>query len=132
MNKDIIQTINKLENLKFIGPVLLNDINRAEKELNIKFAEDYIQYVKKFGAISANGLELTGITKYERLSVVSVTQNEKKLNFNMPDNMYVIENVGINGILILQDSNGAVYSFIKNRNPIKIANSLAEYIESVM
>ena len=69
--KDIIQTINNLENMRFIKPTSMEQIIEAEKELGVNFADDY---VKKYGVISAKGIELTGVTNYERLSVVSVTK----------------------------------------------------------
>ena len=45
--KDIIQTINNLENMRFIKPASMEQIIEAEKELGLNFAEDYTKYVKK-------------------------------------------------------------------------------------
>lgn len=127
--KDIIQTINNLENMRFIKPASMEQIIKAEKELGVNFAEDYTKYVKKYGAISAKGIELTGVTNYERLNVISVTKRERNMNPNIPANMYVIENIAIDGIIALQDKIGKVYTIAPNGTSKLICNSLSEYIE---
>lgn len=127
--KDIIQTISNLEDMRFIKPTPIEQIIKAEKELSINFADDYTKYVKKYGAISAKGVKLTGITNYERLNVVSVTKRERNINPNIPANMYVIENITINGIIALQDETGKVYTVTPNKNPKLSYNFLSEYIK---
>ena len=127
--KDIIQTINNLENMRFIKPVSMEQIIEAEKELGVNFADDYIKYVKKYGVISAKGIELTGVTNYERLSVISVTKRERNMNPNIPANMYVIENIAIDGIIALQDETGKIYTITPNGTPKLSCNSLSEYVE---
>lgn len=127
--KDIIQTINNLENMRFIKPASIEQIIEAEKELGVNFADDYIKYVKKYGVISAKGIELTGVTSYKRLSVVFMTKKERNINPNIPANMYVIENIAINGLIALQDETGKVYTVTPNKTPKLSYNSLSEYIE---
>lgn len=127
--KDIIQTISNLENMRFIKPVSIEQIIEAEKKLGVNFADDYIKYVKKYDAISAKGIELTGVTTHERLSVVSITKKERNMNPNIPINMYVIENIAIDGLIALQDKTGKVYTVTPNETPKLSCNSLSEYIE---
>ena len=127
--KDIIQTINNLENMRFIKPAPVEQIIEAEKELGVNFADDYIKYVKKYGVISAKGIELTGVTNYKRLSVVFITKKERNINPNIPANMYVIENIAIDGLIALQDETGKVYTVTPNETPKLSYNSLSEYIE---
>lgn len=127
--KDIIQIISNLENMRFIKPTSVGQIIEAEKELGLNFANDYIKYVEKYGAISAKGIELTGVTTHERLSVVSITKKERNMNPNIPINMYVIENVAIDGIIALQDETGKIYTITPNKTPKLSYNSLSEYIE---
>ena len=107
----------------------MEQIIEAEKELGVSFADDYIKYVEKYGVISARGIELTGVTTHERLSVVSVTKKERNMNSNIPANMYVIENIAIDGIIALQDETGKVYTITPNGNPKLSYNSLSEYVE---
>lgn len=127
--KDIIQTISDLEDMRFIKPASMEQIIKAEKELGVNFADDYTKYVEKYGAISAKGVELTGVTNYERLSVVSVTKRERNMNPNIPANMYVIENIAIDGIIALQDETGKVYTVTPNKTPKLSYSSLSKYIE---
>ena len=127
--KDIIQTISNLENMRFIKPASMEQIIEAEKELGVNFADDYTKYVEKYGAISAKGIELTGVTNYKRLSVVSITKRERNMNPNIPANMYVIENIAIDSLIALQDETGKVYTVTPNKTPKLSYNSLSEYIE---
>lgn len=128
--KDIIQVISNLENLRSLTPASMEEITEAEKDLSVKFADDYIQYVEKYGVIRARGFELTGVTVHERLSVVSVTRKAREMEPNLPANMYVIENVAIDGILALQDETGKVYAISPGGTPKLMYNSLTEYIEN--
>lgn len=127
--KDIIRIISNLEDMRFIKPASMEQIIEAEKELGVSFADDYTKYVEKYGVISARGIELTGITTHERLSVVSVTKKERNMNSNIPANMYVIENIAIDGIIALQDETGKVYTITPNGTPKLSYNSLSEYVE---
>ena len=127
--KDIIQTISNLENMRFIKPTSMEQIIESEKKLSVNFADDYTKYVKKYGVISAKGIELTGVTTCERLNVISVTKRERNMNPNIPANMYVIENIAIDGLIALQDETGKVYTVTPNKTPKLSYNSLSEYIE---
>ena len=127
----IIKVIEKLQGLRCLTPLIEKDINDAEQVLGLKFADDYRTYTKKFGAISAEGLELTGVVAAPRLNVVEVTISEKSLNQNIPDDMYVIENTGIDGILILQNARGEIFSISPSSKPIKKFASLTEYLQSI-
>lgn len=129
--KDIIQIISNLEDVRFLKPASMEEILEAEKELGVRFADDYIKYVEKYGAISARGIELTGVTTHERLSVVAVTKKERELNLNIPANMYVIENIAIDGVIALQDETGKIYTITPNGNPKLKYNSLSEYVEKL-
>ena len=127
---NIISTIKALPKLLPLKPVSADAISEAEKELNLKFAEEYKTYVSEFGAILADGIELTGIAKSKSRNVVSVTIQERNLNARVPKNLYVIENIGIDGIIVWQDESGIVYKTSPNADPLKIAASLTGYIES--
>lgn len=127
--KDIIQIISNLEDMQFIKPASMEQIIEAEKELGVSFADDYTKYVEKYGVISARGIELTGVTTHERLSVVSITKKERNMNSNIPSNMYVIENIAIDGIIALQDETGKVYTITPSGTPKLSYNSLSEYVE---
>ena len=42
--------------------------------------------------------------------------------------MYVIENTGVDGILILQNAKSEIFNIMPNAKPEKKFNSLAEYL----
>ena len=125
----IVKLINSLPNLLTLKPATAKEITEAEIRLGVGFAEDYKEYLATFGAIMAEGIELSGIAKSEHRNVVSLTKKERELNSKVPYNMYVIENTGVDGIIIWQDTNGTVYQTQPNIAPRPIAASLADYIE---
>lgn len=125
----IIDTLNKLQNIATGIRATDGQIEQAEKELGLKFAPEYIRYVKRFGVFSASSVELTGITDIDRLNVVSATKRERKLNPKIPNDMYVIENLAIDGFVVLQDASGVIYYISPCYEPKKMFESLEEYIE---
>ena len=130
MNKKIVDVISKLPDLLPLKPATDSQISDAESKLKVSFADDYKAYLKEFGAIMADGIELSGIAKSEHRSVVSLTEQERALNPNVSHTMYVIENTCVDGIIIWQDTKGKIYQTKPESKPKKIADSLVEYIES--
>lgn len=125
----IIETIKKLPELLTLKPVDIEEIENIEIELALRLAEEYKEYLQTFGAVMADNVELTGATKSQNRNVVSVTQREWKANPLIPHTMYVVENVGIDGIIIWQDTSGNIYQSMPNCQAEKIAGSLADYLE---
>ncbi|MCZ6155602.1 SMI1/KNR4 family protein [Campylobacter ureolyticus] len=126
----IVETIQNLENLIPLKPASIEDIENVEIELALPLAKDYKEYLLNFGAIMANDIELTGIAKSKNRNVVDVTKREWNLNRKIKHNLYVVENIGIDGIIIWQDSSGSIYESRPNYEAKKIANNLLEYIKS--
>ena len=127
---EIVKTINELQDLLALGEATAIEISDAETQLRLRFADEYKEYLSHFGAIIADGIELTGIAKSEHRNVIFVTKQECGLNPQVPRNMYVVENVGIDGIIIWQDSSGAIYQSLPGKIPQKIFDNLSEYIKS--
>ena len=130
MLNDIIETIKNMPDLLPLQPASDTQITDAEIQLRVRFAEDYKKYLKTYGAIIANGIELSGIAKSEHRNVISLTKKERELNPKVPNTMYVIENTCIEGIIIWQDKNGDIYQTQPGTEPKKIASSLVEYIKN--
>ena len=123
--------VNKLKNKpSFLSYVKATseDIYFSEKELSLMFSEEYNQYLMEFGFATYEGHELTGICKSKRLNVVDVTKANRELFNDIPDDWYVIEEAHIDGIVIWQSTVGKIYQTMPGREPIMIAESLAEYI----
>lgn len=123
----IVETIRNVPKLYHVKGCTDQQILEAEKDLNLKFSKEYIDYVKEFGAISFYGTEWTGLNIDGYLNVVQSTKQERDLNVSFPKDCYVIENEGIDGIIIASNENGTIYS-IHYENVEKICNSLSEYL----
>lgn len=125
---NILEIVKNLKDLRSLGGANETQILEAESLVGIKFANEFKEYAKEYGAISAYGLELCGVCNSKRLDAARVTLEERELNKNLPNDMYVVENLGIDGILILQNERGEVFEISPNAKPKKISDSLAEYI----
>ena len=126
--KNILETLKAKEDFYCIGPVDEKDIVEAEKQLCLKFSKDYKACLEEFGVFSVNAHEITGINLSKRVNVVDVTMQEREIT-NVPKEWYVIEQAHIDGIVVWQDENGVVYQSQPNKEIVKIANSLLEYLE---
>ncbi|GAA6391751.1 SMI1/KNR4 family protein [Megasphaera sp.] len=126
----VIEIIKNLNNLISLKPATMDEVEDVEIDLALPLAEDYKAYLLTFGAIMADDVELTGIAKSENRSVVQVTKREWAINHQVSRKLYVIENAGIDGIIIWQDGSGAVYESRPNHGAAKIAESLSDYLES--
>ena len=124
----IESVIGALTNLKHLAPASEMEILEAERRLGVAFADEYREYVKKYGVISAKGIELTGVTSSPRLNVADVTMAERELNPNFPQEMYVVENIAIEGVLTLQNTAGNIFELAPYSEPVKKHDNLGEYI----
>ena len=127
---DIISTIENMNDLTTLKAATISQIEDAQNKLGLSFASEYKEYLEKYGAMSANSIELTGITESKRLNVIDVTIKERQRN-EIPTDMYVIEDTCIEGILILQNSKGEIFEFQKSNKINKIFNSLSDYLKSI-
>ena len=123
----LIKKIESIEDLMSGRPATDYDIQNAEKNLNVCFAEDYKMYLKQYGFICFSGHELTGICDGKRLDVVKLTKNEKEYYENKLLNAYVIEQTHIDGIVIWQTTDGKIFKTQGNQI-VKICDTLYEYI----
>lgn len=124
----IVTTIQALPDLLSLKSASNTEITDAELQLKIRFSDEYKEYLSAFGAIVADGFELTGIAKSEHRDVVLVTKQEWALNTNVPHEMYVVESTGVDGIIIWQETSGKIYRTSPGTQPKEIAESLNNYI----
>ncbi len=140
---DIIEYVNSLGGVARckILPTM-EEIRKAEQELGVKFADDYVKCLLNYGKLSVGHTELMGmsycdtssqksINLYRNRDVVYQTLSLKNLecHAHIPKNMYVIDDLGIEMFLVWQDETGAVYNTLPWSGPKKEADSLAEYIK---
>lgn len=124
----IVQTLKSLPD--YIGSTgrTKEEITQCEIELGLNFADDYKEYLSEIGLASFNGRELTGISKYARLNVVDITNDDKEYLPNIPANFYVLEELGIDGIVVWQCTDGTIYQSSPTGEIKRIANSLEDYL----
>lgn len=103
-------------------------VEDAETALSLKFAEEYVQYLKEYGVASADGHEFTGLIKSKRLNVVDVTETARKKNVNIPLDLYVVEELQIDGIIIWQSEDGRIFQTVCDGKAEMVNSSLADYI----
>lgn len=126
-----ITEIERKTKVFYIPGVSIDEINSAEKILGCEFSSEYKDYLAKFGALSFSSHEFTGLGVEGYLNVVTATKKERELDDSFPKDCILLENLGIEGILILQDKSGNVYSYV-NKSKTKISNSFLEYLQSLL
>ena len=125
---EMIKMIQEAEDFVSLGAATKEQIADAEKELQLKFAEDYKEYLNTLGVATFCGKELTGICSSERLSVVAVTQRARSFYKSFPNDAYVIEEMLFDHFLVIQKADGAVFSYGPNDSEELIADSLSMYL----
>lgn len=132
MSKNIIEVADNLERLRPTEPATPEQIAEAEKKLGLKFADDYKELLSKYNFLYAKNIEIYGISDEKTEDTVKVTLYMRENDYAAPKNMYVIENVGVDGWLTWQAEDGTVYYKAPWEEPQKTADSLAEHIERVV
>lgn len=124
----LITCINSLPSLKYSGGVSADEVNKAEQSVGVKFSDDFKLYLMNFGQLQARGIELTGISSKTSTSVVRITKDEFERE-SFSHEYYVIEDLGIDGILYLQNRKGQVFEYCPGKAPKLYADSLVNYIK---
>ena len=125
------QLLSKKPAFLYTGPATHEDIEKAEAALQLRFSKEYKEYLQQFGVATFQGHELTGITKSNRLNVVSVTEKEREKMPTIPNSFYVLEEAHIDGIVIWQIVSGEVFQTQYGTAEVKLLyKSLVDYIEA--
>ncbi|MBQ8688443.1 MAG: SMI1/KNR4 family protein [Ruminococcus sp.] len=125
---DIVSKMEAIKNLYHLTGCTDQEIEKAQQALGLRFSDEYVKYVKAYGAVSFYATEWTGLNVEGYLNVVEATMQERNLNPDFPDDCYVIENQDLNGSVIVSDSSGSV-SVIQEGQRSEICRSLLEYLE---
>lgn len=125
---DLIEMIKGAEGFMSLASVNIDQICAAEETLGVTFADDYRMYLEAFGAAAIDNNELTGICSSDRLNVVKVTERARAYFKEFPENMYVVEELSFDHMVILQDKNGIIYEYGPSEKTKKIAQSLLAYL----
>lgn len=125
--KNIIDVLRSMPDFIGSNGRSKEEIELAETMLEVAFARDYRDYLEEIGLACFDGHELTGLTKTDRLNVVTVTMEQRERFGKIASTWYVIEEANIYGIVIWQDTEGFVYEAASNAKVKKVADSLSEY-----
>lgn len=128
---EIVELIKSIPDVAYIEGCTDEQIAEAEKELGLKFPQEYIDYVKEFGCVDFFGHEFTGLNVTGRLNVVQATIKEKKVNEYFRDDLFVLENVGIDAVVICLNIDNTVFRVCYEQIE-KIAGSLSEYVNDCL
>ena len=126
----IIQTVESFKKKRFTGAVSDELISNAEKQLGVSFSAEYKTLLKTYGSLFAKGEEILGISS-DNNNVVEATMAARSESDNFPKGMYVISKCGVDGILLVQNPQGNVFSYQANSFLQKHGNSLSDYLESL-
>ena len=128
---DLIMEIEKSHKIFKTEGASKEQIYEAEKDLGLKFPSEYKKYLEDFGAISFGSIELTGLNIEKYAHVVYLTKKELERNPNFPKDSFIIQNTGIDGVIVLMNEAGLVF-YWKNGKAGKSFYSLNEYILSLI
>ena len=124
----IIELLKTKEGFVALSSATKEQIKEAEETLNVPFSKEYKDYVASFGVASFIGHELTGVCKSPRLNVVAVTERIRQNYIGFDMKTYVIEETAYDGIVIVQSKNGTIYRVSPDEKPVKVADSMVEYL----
>ena len=126
----LVEAIKSYPDIFTLTPATQELITAAEKELDVTFSKEYVEYLAEFGVAIFNGHEFTGLCDGKRLDVIRITKEQRAFHKYIPDNLFVVECLDIDDIVVWQDAVGTVYASTPSSKPKKIANSLVEYVRN--
>lgn len=125
---NIVDLIKEKPDVVIYTPAKIDCVNNAAMKLNVSFSNEYIDYVMAFGFAIFGGHELTGLCDGKRLDVIQNTFEQRELNPFVPTDLYVVECLDIDGIVIWQNQSGEIFQTMPSGKIELICNSLAEYL----
>ncbi|EIC96178.1 hypothetical protein HMPREF9970_1056 [Lachnoanaerobaculum saburreum F0468] len=126
--KSIIEKIKKIDKLYHVKGCTTSQVKEAQSELGLEFPEEFIDYVKEYGAISFYGTEWTGLNVNGYLNVVEATKQEREFNSEFPTDCFVLENQAIDGLITAVNNSGNVFTIQYNKK-IPLCDSISEYLD---
>lgn len=124
----IIDKLNAVPNLEHLSGCSAEQVTEAQKVLGLLFPEDYVRYVRAFGAVSFYATEWTGLNVKGYLNVVTATTRERESDPDFPKDAFVLENLAFEGRLVLMREDGRVYAYNHGDERVYDA-SLADYLD---
>lgn len=103
-------------------------IAAAEKALDLTFDDDYVAFLQTHGVGQWGHHEIAGLNGPDYLDVVKLSQEFKK---QLKAGRYVIENVGVDSVVIVSDAMGKLYTSAPgSEKPMNL--TFAQYLKDVI
>lgn len=120
----------------FGGPVSIQEVEQAEKELQMKLPESFKQFLQSYGSGGVGEVIVLGLREAEWVSMPSFVEQSLRFRTILPkgyENFVVIGIDGAGNPVGFSDSDGGIISFDFDFGGDKwVASSLEEYIEKVL
>ena len=126
----IIKIIESFKGKRFTGGVSSELIANAEKELGICIAPEYKEVLQEYGSFCVMGEEFLGIDA-KNYDIVKATNEARMSDENFPLDVYVVENIAIDGILIVQKNTGELLTYQPNCKLQHLASCLEDYLQNL-
>lgn len=105
-------------------------VTAAERELGLKFAPAYKDFLLRYGCGSFGSHEIMGLGGPDRLNVVKETISERDYR-TLSKGMYIVENLYIDSMVIAGSVSGDLY-LVGPHSSRKMPESQAEYLKAVI
>ena len=129
--KEVLEQISNKFKIHKGNGASADEVKAAEDQLGVAFPEEYVQYLRECGILSFGAHELFGLGVSGYLNVVEATEKERKIGRGLPAGCFVIENLRIDGVLIVMDAMGNVF-LIQGDAKRQIASSFVAYLKSLI
>ena len=108
---NVTNELKKISDLVSTKGASNEQIVEAQNKLSLEFPTDFIEYLKEFGLVNFYGVEWQGLNGPDYLNVVKSTLEARETYPDFPVNMFILEDLGFDGFLILVDTKGSVYEW---------------------
>ena len=122
--------VEKLKKMGFVGVgrCTEEEISKAEKKLGFVFPKEYREFLIEFKAGDICGHELMGVGVMDYADTVYNTIEERDNDVLFPKDCFVLENMGIEGLLVICDKDGKIYNYRIGKKEL-VSSSLSEYMD---
>lgn len=126
----IAENILSMPGVKSGTPVTDKEIAEAEKKLGVSLPKDYIIFLKQYGGLTLNYMEVYGIKGNP--SSVNMTLAERKHDETIPKTHIVISDVGNGDIYCLTKKGNIVLRYHETHEEKEFAGSLNSCIKKFL
>lgn len=128
---NIIVKIQSISDIRKSKGCSIQQVKDAQKELDLVFPEEYVDYVREFGCIDFGTTEWAGLNIKGYLNTVTATKREQSVNPDFPRGCFVLEDLSIDAKKVIVDENGKVF-ILQHNIKDQLCNSLEEYLDICM